>query len=88
MSNDAQPIHELLNHRVEHDFGHEKGIITEVREDIRGYNYFVQWDLYPENNDWYAKNVLTITPSSGLEKQREAPMNENNHPGTYIPAGS
>lgn len=74
MSNNSKPIYELVHHCVEHDFSHERGVITDVREDIRGYNYFVEWDLFPEHNDWFSKGVLIITPptpSSQANKEKQ-----------------
>lgn len=58
MSNNSKPDDRLIGLRIEHDYSHYKGTITKTRPDIRGYNYFVEWDLMPEHNDWYRRNVL------------------------------
>ena len=63
MSNNSQPITELVGERVRHDFTHAAvGEITDTREDIRGYNYFVKWDNMPEYNDWYSLSSLIREP--------------------------
>ena len=59
MSNNSKPSKKLVGARVHHELDKYKfGVITKVRPDIRGYNYFVEWDTTPERNDWYSLSVL------------------------------
>lgn len=64
MSNKAtNPVKELVGRRVEHEFSREKGTITATRHDQHNYSYFVEWDLYPERNDWYnIGHLIVLTP--------------------------
>lgn len=59
MSNGYKPLQDVVGRKIRHDFSRNMtGKITKTRLDIRGYCYFVEWDLYPEQNDWYQLNVL------------------------------
>lgn len=68
MSNNSKPHPELIGTKVRHDFSKYVGEITKVREDIRGYNYYVEWEIVPERNDWYQLNVLERLAKSSLRK--------------------
>lgn len=73
MSNKSKPIPSLVWIRVQHDYSKDKGKITKTRQDIRGYCYFVEWDLTPEHNGWYQLNVLEKVGNKqdGLKASRE-----------------
>lgn len=53
----------LIGRRVEHDFSHLKGTITDVQDNLKGYCYYVKWDKAPGHNDWYRLKVLILEDS-------------------------
>lgn len=62
MTTPSNPTHFQINDRVKHDFSNDRGVITKIRKDPSGYNYFVEWD-YPDRkdqNDWYRAEVLEL----------------------------
>jgi hypothetical protein len=47
-----------LGQKVRHNFSKEVGEITQLRQDPKGYCFYVEWDDEPERNDWYKLKAL------------------------------
>lgn len=59
MSN--SPKNKMLGARVRHEYTRSsRGIITQVRDDPRGYEYYVRWYNYSERSDWYKLEALIV----------------------------
>lgn len=77
MSNNSKPHEELVGTKVQHDYSGDYGKITKTRDDIRGYIYFVEWDIMPERNDWYQLNVLERIEPPKTPSTTSKPVDSN-----------
>lgn len=60
-----------LGQRVKHDFSGTTGEVTAVRQDPKGYCFFVEWDDEPDRSDWYKLEVLELEATHKAEESHD-----------------